>query len=171
MKRLLMTLFTLVSAAACAQIPDMGLFKVHLSEPDKNIIAEIKPVGSLPEAAPARIYYWFSASAIKRTQGGFSGQLLNGRYQEFYLNKNLKEQGAFSKGLKTGEWKSWNPDGVLLQQISWADGEKNGAFTVYDDKGKVRQKGYYKHDALVPETKKPGFWKRINIFKKKEKKG
>jgi antitoxin component YwqK of YwqJK toxin-antitoxin module len=125
-------------------MPYMGLNKVRITEADKTIVAEIGPVNSLPKAKPNLFYYWYSANLIHSTQGGFSGTLLNGQYNEYYLNKNLREQGTFKNGLKDGTWKTWNEDGTLDKAATW----KNGV--------------------IVTGTP-PSFWKKLNIFKKRAK--
>lgn len=170
MKKLTIILFAMLSVNVYGQdISELGIYKVHVTQSDKSIIAEIRPVGSAPSPEQNRLYYWFSSNTIKQTQGGYSGHLLNGPYKEFYLNKNLKEQGEFNKGLKTGVWKSWSPDGILLQQITWKNGIKSGAFALYDEKGHLKQKGNYKNDTAEEEAVHTSFWKKINIFKKKDK--
>jgi len=176
-------------AANAQKLPDMGLYKIHVSESDKNIQAEINPVESKPTIQTDRSYYWYSAGKIKITQGGYSGKLLNGLYNECYLNKNLKEQGEFKKGLKNGLWKSWIENGKLVQAINWKNGVKNGGFEIYDEKGNLKQKGNYANDVLdgnqityfsrdsvqvvsykdgklVSKGKGSGFWRKLNIFKK-----
>src|SRR5882757_6884108 len=101
MKRLIIFLLVVFSVNAFAQkLPDMGLYKIRIIESDKNITAEIKPVKSEPSLEPDRFYNWYSSNQIKQTQGGYSGKLLNGQYNEFYLNKSLKTQGNFDRGLK-----------------------------------------------------------------------
>ncbi len=146
MKRVtLILLFFLVSVASYGQkLLDMGFSKIRISEADKTILAEINPVNHNPKAHQDLFYYWYSANIIHSTQGGYSGQLLNGQYTEYYLNKNLKEQGIFKKGLKDGNWKDWNEDGTLNQTATW----KNGM--------------------LVTKSPSP-FWKKINIFKRRPK--
>jgi antitoxin component YwqK of YwqJK toxin-antitoxin module len=192
MKKLIL-LFIIFSVSAHAQkIPDLGLFKVRISESDKNISAEIKRFKSEPSIEQDRFYYWYSANKIKQTQGGYSGTLLNGLYQEFYLNKNLKQEGTFDKGLKDGTWKEWTEEGILIQSITWSDGIKNGNYELFDDKGILKQKGSYRNNLihgkqyvygekgsvnittykagkLQPPPKPSKFWKKINIFKKKNK--
>jgi antitoxin component YwqK of YwqJK toxin-antitoxin module len=123
MKKILLSFFLILSAAANAQkLPDVGLTKVRINEADKTIVAEIGGTDIHPSAKPNLSYYWYSANQIHSTQGGFSGTLLNGQYTEYYLNKNLKEQGAFKKGLKDDVWKSWNEDGTLKQTVNWHKG-------------------------------------------------
>lgn len=143
MKRTIVLLFLLFAGSVYAQkLPAFGFEKVHITEADKIIQAEVIPVNAEPRIKPGLFYYWYSANAIHATQGGYSGQLLNGVYTEYYLNKNLKEQGNFKKGLKDGSWRSWNEDGSVNKVSFW----KNG----------------------VPVQGKPEtFWERLNPFKGK----
>jgi len=191
MKKLFAILLGCVTGfvANAQKLPDMGLYKVYVSETDKDIRAEINPVESEPAIQTNRSYYWYSSGKIKITQGGYSGKLLNGQYSEFYLNKNLKEQGEFRKGLKNGLWKSWTENGKLFQAVSWKNGVRNGGFETFDEKGNPKQKGNYANDVLdgsqityfskdsvqvvgykdgkqVSNGKSSGFWRKLNIFKK-----
>jgi antitoxin component YwqK of YwqJK toxin-antitoxin module len=145
MKRIVTMLLFFISGSVSAQkYQDYGLDKVRIVEPDKIIQAEIIPVTTEPGIKSDRFYYWYSSNKIHYSQGGFSGKLLNGAYNEYYLNKNLKEQGNFKKGLKKGTWKSWNEDGTLSQISVW----KNG---------------------VIVQKSSNLFWKRVNIFKRKLK--
>jgi antitoxin component YwqK of YwqJK toxin-antitoxin module len=194
MKKLILYLFTLCSIPAFAQKqPDMGLYKVRINAGDKNISAEIKPVHAAPALETDRFYNWYSSNKISETQGGYSGTLLNGQYQEFYLNKNLKVQGVFEKGLKNGIWKEWTEDGILIRSLTWKKGIKQGEYEWYDEKGNLKQKGNYSNNVLNGRQfiyqnqatveianyksgklvlKKPSahFWQKINIFKRKKSK-
>lgn len=194
MKYLFLCFYCLIGTSLYAQkLPDFGLERVRIIQPDKIIQADIKPIGSDPSMDVSLLYYWYSSNAIHITQGGFSGKLLNGVYTEYYLNKNLKEQGRFKKGLKSGIWKTWADNGNLLQTFTWKNGARSGVFYSYSKDGKVQQTGKYSHDHLngrvltyaengVPEetfyrdgalqakSSKPSFWQKINIFKKRTKK-
>lgn len=146
MKNILIIFFLFISWAARGQdYPDDGLDRVRIVEKDRIIQADIKPVNGSPKPKPDRFYFWYSANAVHVSQGGFSGDLLNGLYNEYYLNRNLKSQGIFKKGLKDGTWKSWKEDGTLSEVITW----KNGV--------------------IVPENTVP-LLKRLNLFRKREKK-
>jgi hypothetical protein len=147
MKKIIIALLLLVPLLASAQkMPDMGLNKFRINEPDKTIVAETNEVSSAPTPKPGLFYFWYSANMIHSTQGGFSGTLLNGMYTEYYLNKNLKEQGIFKKGLKDGAWKSWKEDGTLSETVTW----KKGIVVV---KSPVKKK----------------FWHKLHFFKRKPK--
>jgi len=145
MKNIIIILCCLVTGYLSAQdLPSSGFDKVRIVETDRVILAEVKPVNTLPHPKKELFYNWYSANAIHSTQGGFSGKLLNGRYNEYYLNKSLKEQGAYKRGLKTGSWQQWKDDGTLLRQSSW----KNGT--------------------LLPDTT-ISFWKKLPFIRKQKK--
>ncbi|MFI5139273.1 MAG: toxin-antitoxin system YwqK family antitoxin [Sphingobacteriales bacterium] len=145
MKRIITAVLFLISGSVYAQkLSDYGYDKVRIVEPDKIVKAEIIPINSRPAVKPDRLYYWYNDNRIHTSQGGYTGKLLNGLYEAYYLNHNLKEQGVFKKGLKDGVWKSWNEDGTLSQTGNW----KNGL--------------------LIPQGT-PSFWDKINILKRKAK--
>lgn len=185
----ILLLFILPLQVLAQKHPDMGLYKVRITAPDKTITVEIKPVRSEPSIRSDRFYSWYSSNQIKQTQGGYSGTLLNGQYNEFYANKNLSEQGNYDEGLKDGVWKKWSDSGILMQLITWKGGVKQGEFDIYDEKGNLKNKGHYRNGVLdgkqiaynangtaeetiykdgklLPKKKPASFWKKINIFKK-----
>ena len=145
MKRLVIIMALFVTSTIYAQKPPkLDTNKIRITEKDQTILAEINPVNSSSKVKSGLFYYWFSANGIHFSQGGFSGKLLNGSYNEFYPDKNLKQQGTFKNGLKDGNWKSWNEDGTLSSATKW----KNG---------------------LVVSEAPPSFWRKINILKRKTK--
>ena len=95
-----------------------------------------------------RKYAWFSGNQIRYTQGGYSGKMLNGIYNEFYDTKGLKTQGIFEMGLKSGRWKSWGEDGVLDSIVNYSSGKPNGKFEKYDQEGVLQERGKY-HDGQL----------------------
>lgn len=143
MKRIILIFLLFISGTLYAQkMPYADLYKVSITENNKTIVTEIYPVANNPKAKLDLSYYWYSADAIHTTQGGYSGKLLNGQYNEYYLNKNLKLQGTFKNGLKDGVWKSWDEDGKMIETSNWKGG-------------------------LIVIPKPPSkFWKKVNIFNK-----
>jgi hypothetical protein len=147
MRKIAFIFFYFLSAAVFAQkLPFIDMNRVRITEPDRVIVAETEPVSYVRHPKPDLIYYWYGAGAIHSTQGGFGGKPLDGLYNEYYPDKNLKEQGQFKKGLKNGIWKSWNDDGTLAGSTNW------------------------KHGVEVKSKRRP-IWKRIHVhlFKKKPK--
>ena len=53
--------------------------KVTLNGTEQTIVAHLYPVNEEVHADPELFYYWYSANQVNRTQGGYSGKLLNGR--------------------------------------------------------------------------------------------
>ncbi|MGG5902611.1 toxin-antitoxin system YwqK family antitoxin [Sphingobacterium daejeonense] len=88
-----------------------------------------------------KFYYWYQSRKIQRTQGGFSGKLLHGSYQEFSGNKQLRRQGFYNKGLPHGEWKYWSDSQHLLKEEHWNKGKLNGLVSLYNEKGGLSMKG------------------------------
>lgn len=104
--------------------------KVTVNYPDHTVTAYLKPVQAI--ATDSQLSYtWFSGHYIRITQGGYSGRLLHGYYQDFYLSKNLKEAGGYKNGLKEGVWKSWNEEGLLKEEVKWKHGLKHGKQLLY----------------------------------------
>ncbi len=145
MKNFLLLLFLLPVFASAQKLSDYGFDKVRIVDTGKIIQAETKPVSSPPNVHSDRLYFWYAANKIHSTEGGFSGRLLNGSYNEFYPDKNLREQGNFKKGLKDGVWKSWDEDGTLDSSSKWKNGLE------------------------MPDSTAP-IWKKLPFLKKKKSK-
>jgi antitoxin component YwqK of YwqJK toxin-antitoxin module len=96
--------------------------QIRLIDTAQEIRADILPYKSDPKIKNDRYYFWYLNKVIHSTQGGFSGQLLNGHYVSYYPDKNLKEEGDFKRGLKDGTWKTWNQKGDLTAVVTWNDG-------------------------------------------------
>ncbi|GEM68742.1 hypothetical protein SMI01S_23480 [Sphingobacterium mizutaii NBRC 14946 = DSM 11724] len=88
-----------------------------------------------------KFYYWYQSRKVQRTQGGFSGKLLHGSYQEFSGNKQLLKQGFYRKGLPHGEWKYWSDSQHLLKEEHWSKGNLNGLVSLYNENGVLSRKG------------------------------
>ena len=121
--------------------------KVVINLDDHTIVTYTRPRGRISTHNDCS-YYWLSGQSIHVTQGGFSGKLLNGSYESFYLNKNLKESGNFLDGVKIGEWKNWTDQGVLTDQYIWKAGKKNGKYRKFSPEGKEIEYGCYQNDLL-----------------------
>jgi hypothetical protein len=131
---------------------DVDLVKVTVNYSDHMVITWLRPVKRQVFARPDKNYYWYSANHIHNTQGGFSGKLINGMYNDYYSNKNLKEQGRFLNGLKTGVWKTWSPEGRLQLVTEWNGGQQSGRYFRYDQQGVLKENGRYKNGSPDGKT-------------------
>lgn len=193
MKRLVMILLLMPLAVKAQKYPDYDPTKVRITEPGRTIIAHTAP-GKATVDYHDRPYFWYVSNAIHWTQGGFSGHLLHGQYQEFYADKNLREQGEFKNGLKDGIWQSWTEAGALKEYVTWKEGQRDGAFELYSSDGVLLQSGQYKKNLLagkirnykgtdsvqivrykagklvIKEPGKPSLWQKIKHFSWRKKK-
>lgn len=145
MKRLAILLLWIPLAVKAQKQPEFDPSKIRITEPGRTIIAHTG-TDKITVSHHDRIYFWYGSNAIHQTEGGFSGRLLNGQYQEFYADKNLREQGEFKDGLKDGVWQSWSENGLLKEFVNWKAGQKHGDFEFYNADGNLLQSGKYKHN-------------------------
>lgn len=117
--------------------------QIRIRDSSQEIRVDVLPYKTEPKIKNDRYYYWYLDNIIHSTQGGYTGQLLNGHYISFYPDHNLKEEGDFKAGLKDGEWKTWNRKGGLTSVTNWNDGVQ------------------------VPDGQQP-FWKKVPFLKKKD---
>lgn len=119
-------------------------------------------------------YYWYHNNTIKSNQGGYKGNLLDGKYIRTSSSGNMIELGYLKKGVKCGKWKKWDENGQLIHMITWRKGEKSGLFETFKE-GVTNEKGRYKNDLLHGKITTYGdkttatFYKRGNVVPKKER--
>jgi antitoxin component YwqK of YwqJK toxin-antitoxin module len=92
-------------------------------------------------------YYWYKAGKIHKNEKGYSGSLLDGRFEKYDLNGNLLEKGTFKKGVKDGLWKTWDMDGNLTEESSWKKGFRQN-ITRYSKTGEILSELNYKKGKL-----------------------
>lgn len=93
-----------------------------------------------------KTYYYLHKGEIHQNQGGYIGQLLDGKTSMTLDNGQLISSGQYKDGVKIGKWTTWNVNGSLSKVTNWKKGKKNGRFFQYDDKGNLTQSGSYKND-------------------------
>lgn len=131
-------------------------------------------------------YTWYRNGKVHTTMGNYSGTLLNGDYEQFDTDYNLKSKGEFSRGVRVGRWENWYATGHIASiQYYDARGRLNGKYENYNAQKELLEEGFYKHgekngtwvrgvdtirykngNIFVRDTTKPTFIKRL--FKKKE---
>lgn len=86
-----------------------------------------------PRVLNDRNYYWIRQRKIHNTVGGYSGHLLHGTYEEYYISGSLKKKGEFKKGLKTSTWMNWDESGELLSKVEYKHGFAHGEGLIRDN--------------------------------------
>ena len=103
----------------------------------------LDPDDRSPKLRSDKFYTWTKAQQINQTQGGASGDLLNGLYSAFYADKQLASQGAYKGGLKVGRWTTWNAQGHIIQISHFKKGKKRGKETIYSNDGTLLEESKY----------------------------
>lgn len=94
------------------------------------------------------IYHWCKAQKLYATQGGYSGQLVDGHFTKFYSTGQLAEQGEFRMGLRNGKWRFWHANGVLKLSCNYRDGKIQGKLKVYNKHGQLVREEKYRRGKL-----------------------
>jgi len=124
-----------------------------------SVLPKSKSNVSLKEG---RYYAWFSYNQIYYTENGVGGNLIDGNFQSFYFNNQLKTSGKYRKGLKAGYWKSWYDNGTLNELTKWKKGQLHGERILFNSLGDQVLREKYKRNVIqIP---------RLKGIKKKEEK-
>ena len=103
----------------------------------------------------SKFYFWYKAQKVLSTQGGASGQLLNGEFEAFHDNKQLAQKGNFHKGLKDGKWIYWRTDGSIIKIEFWNKGKYVGIHEFFNENGELIETDKYtrfKHVRTVGDS-------------------
>lgn len=92
--------------------------EVVISTGDSIIVANILLDQSRIKPDIRYTYYWYLRGKICHNRGGFSGKLLDGRYQVFVQDR-LILSGNYKDGKRTGEWITWDNYGNIKSVSSY----------------------------------------------------
>ena len=73
---------------------------------------------------------------------------LEGPYEEYYENGQLKTKGTIRDGEVEGRWEEYYEDGQLMTKRTYKAGGYDGPYERYDENGQLQMKGTYK-DGVV----------------------
>lgn len=119
-----------------------------LHEGSLTIYFSLYPSKSVMKPKEELYYYWFQSNGIHKTQGNYSGRLLDGLYSVYDLEGNLIEKGMFEKGLKQGPWVNWNTNGSRHFVYTFKDGLKQGKYYAYDTAGILKKEYRFRRNRL-----------------------
>lgn len=111
--------------------------KIHVKEEKKFIETYVLVSKKIFHVKNNLTYYWYKSRTIQKTKGGYSGSLLDGKFDKFNNSKQLIEQGYFRKGLKHKKWKTWYESGELKSICNFRKGLKHGKEILYDKDGLI----------------------------------
>lgn len=141
-----------------------GQRNVTISYPDSVIKTSVLDKPLKNGVSDNYTYYWYYAGTINQNQGGYSGKLINGRFEVFDNHQKLLSQGNFRFGLKYGNWIRWYEDGTLKQSCSFKNGQMDGSLKSYDNSGHLLSDLNYKNNKL--DGKAEYFLKDTVVIKK-----
>ena len=98
-------------------------------------------------------YHSFYNGQFSVNQGGYSGLLLDGKFNKISQNGIIEEDGCFRKGLKVGTWTYRDSTGLIIRQEKWFRGFKYGKTKIYYPDGSVEVLKYRKNKQLIKEEK------------------
>jgi hypothetical protein len=122
---------------------------VRFASEDRTVQAQVLNEPGHIVALSDRDYFWCIGQRLMITQGGYSGDLLDGAYVAYHPNGQLMTKGCLSNGLRTGTWLEWNEQGRLLQSTNWKGGLKHGPALAMDSAGGKPAEQHYRRGKLI----------------------
>lgn len=169
-----------LSLITCMLLVNIGLaqttkqerYKVYVNYIDYTAKAEVISEQKKIKTVDSLIYSWYGSNKIIKTQGGYTGKLLDGNYNSFYLSNNLKERGTYKKGLYNGKWIIWYENGNLKEITYWRKGLKHGVSKLFNTEGVVEKVAFFKkgREKLKRETKEKQAKNEDHAYNKKKRK-
>ncbi len=108
-------------------LPYYPLSTLEIKEHGELVRFECMPVKDDYNVDDELLYYWYDNDSIYITEGRPAGYVLQGKYEVFYGNGQLKEFGNFDYGLKDGKWTIWDEMGNVVERVVWKKGKAVGS--------------------------------------------
>ncbi len=124
-------------------LPIGNAYTVSINHGDTLVTFQVQGIEEEPKINDEVQYTWFKSNKIYQSQGGYSGQLLHGKYEEF-LDKKMVKKGYYDNGRKIGEWRSWNLNGDLRNMVTYKNGLLNGDYKIFEPAGELKEYGSLK---------------------------
>lgn len=150
MKKSTLTLFLLLCATLTLWAQTEREY-LRINTSDEKIVAYLTKKEVKPQLQSE--YYWSVKRELHHSIGGYSGKLVDGTFEIYYLNNQLKTKGDFKLGQKQGLWKTWLESGKLDKLEHWQGGVLTGKSSHFYPSGKLKKEGNYK------QNKQSGNWR------------
>lgn len=125
-------------------LPNTSAYTVSINSGDTTRSFQVQGIAEEPKLKDEVTYTWYKSNKLFTSQGGYSGQLLHGKYEEF-VAKRLILKGTYENGMRVGEWKSWNKKGDLKSTVTYKKGLRNGDYKLYQPAGQLKEYGNLKN--------------------------
>lgn len=158
--------FLLVIVVSCSTRPkigELGNYQVVEGATKYNFHVIMKPCKN--KAISSKTYFSYSHGKIHHTQGGFTGKLLHGNYQEIDIDGQILVVGNFKTGLKEGHWIYYQKSGELTKELTFSKGDTASNVKIYKNNQVFKE---IVPLALKKKKRKEKKMKYFQRFKKKE---
>lgn len=88
-------------------------------------------------------YHWFSKDQIFISKGNYSGNVLDGVYEENFPEGQLKAKGYFNLGLKDKQWVYYYQNGKIKRIEQWKKGLIERDVLYYDKNQYLARRTHY----------------------------
>lgn len=95
------------------------------------------------------VYYRSDTVIAERTD--YKNGLKDGKFEQYFLNGQIKVAGSYRNGNLSGPYKSYFPDGMLLNEGQYYDGLADGVWKYYTNKGELKRKEWLRKGELIKE--------------------
>jgi Uncharacterized protein conserved in bacteria len=145
---LIFILLTLITRLSFCQSDNLNIRNIIVSIGDSLMKFNIKTKEPKIKIKAIYDYYWYYGGAINHNIGGFSGKLLDGKYEVFDNQQRLRSNGYYTNGLKQGIWNRWYGNGNLELSMKYKNGKLFGEMKTYGITGILLSVQNYKNDML-----------------------
>ena len=86
----------------------------------------------------------FSGKITGRVIAQFVHGVLDGPYEQYYNNGQLRQSGVYKNGKKNGRWISYHKNGQLHSEGKYKNGKWEGQWVDFYENGLIRSRGNYR---------------------------
>lgn len=136
-------ILVLALAGCTTQLPTGISQTIEIGDSGERIFFEI--THDRPKSSNDMEYTYFFNGELLSEVGGYTGLLLDGRFERVKKTGELVELGEYRAGVKNGVWKRWGVTGQ--ESFTYERGKKNGNYQLNTLKG-YKEEGSYLEDKL-----------------------
>jgi len=116
-------------------------------------------------------YAWYRNRSVRNTTNNYSGQLINGVYEQFDTDHILLKKGTYKNGLRRGRWQHWYTSGNIKKTVYYdSRGRLHKSHKVYSNTQQLKAHGNYRHGykhGVWIEGSDTFFLRKKTVYRKK----